>query len=97
MMGERLPILCHRTFAMGNDADGEGAYNCVGSRCAMWSPEVEKRSGSFTSIEGGSEPCWSPLSQPYSLAKDAGDIVVLTGRGWCADNPNRQPWKDPAS
>ena len=97
--------LCHRTFAIAQGSPTGAAVNCAGSKCALWSPEVElKRSiprhmyDNDPSAEGTPGDRWAPLGQSYNHAKDSADIAAgkkrLTGRGLCADNLHREPWPD---
>jgi hypothetical protein len=93
---------CHRTFAVPVYMGSNGSYDCIGSACAMWVPAVEKTAffdpANGAPIPEGDRVWW--FAGPYSVAKDAEGVARgrkrLTVVGWCADNPNREPWPDPA-
>jgi len=95
---------CHRTIGASTVlVDGLNIYEtehapdptpCIGSACAMWTPDVGRNAGNE------SAPAWVTLGDSYNHAKDSREADTgrkrLTVVGWCADNPNREPWPDPA-
>lgn len=58
---------------------------CLGSRCALWVPEVMSEDG----------PVPADVA-PGCNCIYGGPDATPTGRGWCVDNLRRPPWPDPA-
>jgi hypothetical protein len=98
-------VICHRTLGHTEAAarvvgfkgpllaDGK---TCIGSRCAMWVPELVPLS------EAGGRPRRGGWHMPRKGAGRDGWAAAaeqdrLVGRGWCADNLRREPWGDPAA
>lgn len=78
---------CHRTFAVPVYMGSNGSYDCIGSACAMWVPEFDNGTHGKDSIL---------VANPSSHDLANATLSFFTGLGWCADNPNREPWPDPA-
>lgn len=92
------PPICHRTLAPAAWTAGPNGpvhespteRECIGSRCALWVPEIEARGYVGPRVAGSAE---------RRVPADQDDHFTTgkpSGRGWCAENLRATPWVDPA-
>ena len=76
--------LCHRTFNVPPDHETPRVHDCIGSKCALWVPAYLYQHEWHRAAGASKYGAVSASRQPSKA-------------GWCADNPNREPWPDPSA